>query len=141
MNCINKVGLALSTKERLFVKFVICLLLMIHLNISYAAKPIEFFCKYPKLASIDGLENANNFELTFFIDLVSKKAFMKGNNGMTELLVVKNDVEGYALIEITSTGNVMTTAIDKELSSVHSRNSIILSKLVPSQYYGKCTKK
>lgn len=122
------------------MKTVTLFLIAIHLDVSLAAKPIELYCNYSKYATREGIKG-DKFELTFFIEPGSKKAYMKGNNGMTDLLVVREDDEGYAFIQVTPTGNVMTTAIDKQLSSVHSRNSIISSKLIPSQYYGKCTKK
>jgi hypothetical protein len=44
--------------------------------------------------------------------------------------------EGYTFIEITKAGNVMTTTIDAKLKTCHSRNTVILGELVPTQYYG-----
>ncbi len=41
-------------------------------------------------------------------------------------------------MEKTTTGNVITTTVDENKVSVHSKNVIIFG-LLPSQYYGTCT--
>jgi len=46
---------------------------------------------------------------------------------------------GITLIEVLPTGAVQTTTIAKDGRSVHSRHSIIIGDLVPSQYFGQCT--
>ena len=48
---------------------------------------------------------------------------------------------GMAFIEITDSGNVMTTAITSNGESVHSRNTVIIDSIVASQYYGRCVQK
>ncbi len=61
----------------------------------------------------------------------------KGNNGSSEVIAFSSK-DRISFVEVTATKNIMSTAIDSKLNSVHSRNSVIAGKLVPSQYYGKC---
>ena len=103
-------------------------------------KTIEYKCSYPKYASIEGIKTEKSFELTFMIDETTKKTYMKGNNGISELKMIDVQFGGISFLEITDGGNIVTTAIDKNNLSVHSRNSIIMGELVASQYYGKCIK-
>jgi len=125
-------------------KYLIMLLIFIFLSSLFClpwlavGKTIEFDCKYPKYSDKESANKTQDFNLTFLIDTITKKAYMKGNNGIADLMLIKMDSEGYSLIEITATGNVMTTAIDTNLDSVHSRNSIIIGKLTPTQNYGTC---
>jgi hypothetical protein len=60
-----------------------------------------------------------------------------GNAGASRVNAIKN-ASGVSFIEITDSGNVTVTAITDSGDAVHSRNSIISSELIPSQYYGKC---
>jgi hypothetical protein len=62
-----------------------------------------------------------------------------GNAGSSEVQII-NGTHGISFLELTQTGNVMVTSITNAGDSVHSRNSIIFDKLIPSQYYGKCAK-
>ena len=43
-----------------------------------------------------------------------------------------------SFVEITGAGNVVTTTVTEKGVCVHSHNSVIFGKLVPSQYYGSC---
>jgi hypothetical protein len=45
---------------------------------------------------------------------------------------------GLTFVEVTRSGNVMTTTIARDGAAVHSRNAIIGETLFPSQYYGTC---
>ena len=102
------------------------------------AKTLTFVCKYPTYSSPDGLESvAEKFELTFILDNETDKAYILGNNGTEEVSMFSSD-SGINLIEITGTGNLMTTTITKTGDTVHSRNGVILGDLIPSQYYGQC---
>lgn len=65
---------------------------------------------------------------------------MLGNLGSVEVLEVKSDGQ-ISFIQQTDTGNIMTTTITSDMKSVHSRNSVMLGKLIPSQYYGECVEK
>lgn len=99
---------------------------------------IEYDCKFDVFSSAKGLEKADNFNLRFLLETASGKAVIIGNNGMSDV-VTMNGSEGLTFLEIISTGAVQSTTITHEsLSAVHSRHSLILGKLVPSQYYGQC---
>jgi uncharacterized protein YuzE len=78
-----------------------------------------------------------DFKLTFLVDEKADKAYILGNNGSNEVANIYRG-DGRTFIEITGTGNVMTTTITPELEAVHSRHSVMFGKLIPSQYYGKC---
>ena len=95
-------------------------------------------CNYETYSSQDGNQKLKDeFKLTFIIDTDKDTSYMLGNNGSTKVTLIPTK-NGLSFIEITGAGNVMTTAMDRKYSSVHSRNSIIAGELLPSQYYGKC---
>ena len=105
------------------------------------AETTTFECDYKTYGDSKGLHKVEEpFRLTFLIDTSSKKAYLIGNVGSSEISLVPN-TEGLTLVEITDSGNVMTTAITSKGKSVHSRGSIVFNDLVPSQYYGSCQKK
>ena len=102
------------------------------------AETSTYYCDYPSYSDQEGNHPVKTeFVLTFLIDLDAGKAYMVGNNGSEEVNVLAGD-DYVSFIEVTATGNVMTTAITSDGTSVHSRNSIILGDLIPSQYYGTC---
>ena len=45
---------------------------------------------------------------------------------------------GVTFLEVLKTGAVQTTTIDDQGNAVHSRHTILIGELVPSQYYGTC---
>lgn len=77
------------------------------------------------------------FELNFIVDKAAGKSYLLGNNGSYKVQLLESS-DQLAFFEITATGNIMTTAIDRKLNSVHSRNSVMFGEMLPSQYYGKC---
>jgi hypothetical protein len=102
------------------------------------SEPINFFCKYTSYSDIKGNHTIENtFDLNFLIDEDTKKSYMLGNNGSSKVINFTSEGQ-ISFIEVTETKNVMSTAIDSNLNSVHSRNTIILGKLIAAQYYGKC---
>jgi hypothetical protein len=105
------------------------------------AEPMTFICNYPNWSDENGNHKSKGeFILTFIIDENSHKAYMLGNLGSVEVLEVKSDGQ-ISFIQQTDTGNIMTTTITSDMKSVHSRNSVMLGKLIPSQYYGECVEK
>lgn len=99
---------------------------------------IAYTCKFPLEASPKGLsKQATPFELRFVVDTDTKKAYLIGNAGSSEVEIIPN-TDGISFVEITGSGNVMVTAVTKSGESVHSRNGIMFKGLVPSQYYGNC---
>lgn len=78
------------------------------------------------------------FTLNFVADLEANKAYVMGNAGASEVLLIKN-LNGTSFIEITGSGNVMTTSVTTLGEAAHSRNTIMIEKLLPSQFYGSCS--
>ena len=104
---------------------------------SYAATT-SFTCNFPSMASPSGVKKeSEQFELRFLSDPKTKKTYLLGNSGSSEVTAIEN-LTGVTFIEITNSGNVMVTAITYSGEAVHSRNGIMEGKLIPSQYYGKC---
>ena len=105
------------------------------------ADTMTFECDYATYSDRMGLHKVEGpFKLTFLIDSKADKAYLIGNNGSSEVVLIPNG-GGVTLVETTDTGNVMVTAITKKGESVHSRNGIMGGKIIPSQYYGKCVAK
>ena len=96
-------------------------------------------CEFSRYHSPDetGLQTATGFEMTFRYDPITREAFMEGNGGISSVLLV-NSYEGLSFLEILSTGAVQSTTVAMNGVAVHSRHSLILGDLVPSQYYGIC---
>ena len=82
-------------------------------------------------------DEANDFNLTFIVDGENNTAYMVGNNGSAEIAILSSS-GNINFLEVTDTGNMMTTTIDSKLKSVHSRNSVLFGDLIASQYYGSC---
>lgn len=101
----------------------------------------SFECKFNLEASPNGLvKQSQPFELRFISDFQKKTAYLLGNNGSAEVKAIQNK-DAVSYIEVTTAGNVMVTTIVKSGDAVHSRNTVVQSQLVPSQYYGKCSGK
>lgn len=113
------------------------LLLLLFSQSGYAAVT-TFDCKYLKAADKSKFITNDPMVLMFIIDSNTKKAYMRGNIGTEEVKWLPNAEGGVTFIEITTVGNVMTTSVDQNGESVHSRNTIIRGKLLASQYYGQC---
>lgn len=104
------------------------------------AATTSFTCNFPLSASPTGVKKESKlFELRFVSDNQTKKTYLLGNNGSSEVTPFGNQGGGITFVEVTDSGNVMVTAITASGEAVHSRNGIISGKLIPSQYYGKCT--
>lgn len=118
------------------MKLIAALLLL--LPVLVAAEPTTYLCEYNLYSDKDGhYKVKDKFALTFIIDRDSGKSYLLGNNGSTEVTIMESG-NRLAFLEVTATGNLMTTAIDSKLNSVHSRNTVMFGELLPSQYYGKC---
>lgn len=108
--------------------------------LSAGDKIINYDCIFPKYASIDGLKKAKNFFLKFKIDTQSGKSYQEGNNGLSDVTLIYNEsAKSVTFIEVTSGKNVMTTTIVPNGQAVHSRNTVMLGHMLPSQYYGTCS--
>lgn len=106
-----------------------------------SADTTTFECKYATYSDKTGLHKVEEpFKLTFLVDAKAEKAYLIGNNGSSEVVLIPNG-GGLTFVETTGSGNVMVTAITKKGESVHSRNGIMNGAIIPSQYYGKCVAK
>ncbi len=101
------------------------------------AETTTYFCNYTSWSDQEGNHKTEEFLLTFIVDKRAGKSYFLGNNGSTEVELIQSG-DQLAFIEVTASGNIMTTAIDSKLDSVHSRNSVVFGEISPSQYYGKC---
>jgi hypothetical protein len=102
------------------------------------ADTATYSCNYTTYSAQKGNHKVEKkFELNFIVDKAAGKSYMLGNNGSTEVKLLESS-DQLAFLEVTSSGNLMTTAIDSKLNSVHSRNSVMFGEMLPSQYYGKC---
>ncbi len=95
-------------------------------------------CNYQKYATSEGVQSVKKpFVLTFIIDSKNDAAYLVGNNGSSKVQAIPGG-GGITFIEITGSGNIMTTTVDSKGVSVHSRHTQIEGEVVPSQYYGVC---
>lgn len=114
------------------------ILLMLVSSICLAEQPKTYSCVYESYSDEKGNHKADKkFELNFIVDEESGKNYLLGNNGSSEVKLLEYS-DKLTFIELTESGNIMTTTIDSSLSSVHSRNSVMFGELIPSQHYGKC---
>tara|TARA_X000000950_G_C13753730_1_gene593759 strand:+ start:467 stop:841 length:375 start_codon:yes stop_codon:yes gene_type:complete len=98
-----------------------------------------YTCIYPNYSSDElKIEKAEDFSLRFLVR-DDETASMIGNNGAAPVFVYEHP-DKINFIELTGTGNIMLTAIDEGLKSVHSRHTVssFAGGLIPSQYYGQC---
>ena len=117
------------------------LIFMLLLPMSALAETVNYSCNYTSYSDSEGNHKVKDkFELNFIIDRATGKSYLLGNVGSSEVKALESK-DRVAFFEITATGNIMTTAIDSKLNSVHSRNTIMYGELLPSQYYGKCVVK
>ena len=113
------------------------MVLLLAVSVGASAKTTSYICKFPKYGSPLGIKPDPNFELRFVHDKGMGKAYMLGNNGSSEVDVLPNG-SGISFLEISAVGNIFTTTISLAGDAVHSRHTMILKELVPSQYYGTC---
>ena len=120
---------------------LISVIVLIFFSLNANAALFTFTCDFPNYVTDEDRGTQSNFRLVFEVDTISKKSFMKGNNGISEVLNILGP-EGISFIEILDSGSVQTTTVallpESQLgNAVHSRHSLI-SGLVPSQNYGFC---
>ena len=121
------------------ITFIVALLVSSAPYRTGAEELTTFKCSYGRVA--DGEELAATKEPFSLIFVADKKgdATLVGNNGSSKVTGVwQKNGQGVTFIEITESGNVMTTAIDAANKSAHSRSTILGGHVIPSQYYGEC---
>lgn len=114
------------------------LIFLLLLPICAIAETVNYSCNYTSYSDSKGNHKVKDkFELNFIIDRATGKSYLLGNAGSSEVQLIESK-DRVAFLELTDTGNIMSTAIDSKLDSVHSRNTVMFGELLPSQYYGKC---
>ncbi len=96
-----------------------------------------FVCSFDKVSTKDGVEKTNDIKfppIVFIYKANEQKALMVGNAGTVEVLVIRR-ADSVDFIQIEPI-NVTTTILFETAEVVHSRNTVLLGKLMPSQYYG-----
>ena len=117
------------------------LLLMLLLSAHAISETITYECKFINFSDSKGAHQEKApLVMTYLIDGATKKAYLLGNGGSNEVIPVPGESQ-ISFVEVTQTGNVMTTTIVDDLQAVHSRNSAMFGKLLASQYYGSCVSK
>jgi hypothetical protein len=102
------------------------------------ALPLTYICDYPTYSDQEGNHAVKDkFILTFIVDKEADKSYLLGNNGSSEVYRFESDSQ-LSFLEVTGTLNIISTTIDSNMNSVHSRNSVLSGDLIPSQYCGKC---
>ena len=116
---------------------ILVLFLLACLASTSRAGSLHWKCSYSLVASLDGLQK-EQFQLEFALDTSTRRAVLIGNAGLADVDFYNGD-QGVTFQERLPTGAIQTTTIThKDGSSVHSRHSIVLGQLAPTQYYGKC---
>lgn len=106
------------------------------------AEPVSYVCNYATYSNEQGNHAVDgDFSLMFVVHPEKGSAYIVGNMGTEEVLLIPHAMGGMGFIDMTNSGNIMTTAIDMKGNSVHSRNTSIGAELMPSQYYGRCRRK
>ena len=119
---------------------VLILMLCLFISLSVSASPITYICTYDSYSDKEGNHKVKkDFILTFIVDEQGKNAYILGNQGSEKVANFSHPMGGVAFVEVTASTNIMSTAIDSNGNSVHSRNTSLGGELIPSQYYGKCT--
>ncbi|WP_143514460.1 hypothetical protein [Primorskyibacter flagellatus] len=107
------------------------------LPVPVIAELVSFDCIY-FTACTKGVEcGSANFDLIFRLDTTANKAFVVGNNGLSEVGAYRG-ASGITFLEMLGSGAVQSTTVASDGSSSHSRNTIIAGTLTASQYVGNC---
>ncbi len=95
-------------------------------------------CNYDTFASVQKVDQTvDTMQLTFTVDTESSEAQIIRKSGVTDVDLYPTG-DGFTFIEVNERGSVLTTTVDIAGKSAHSRNTIIDSELIPSQFYGEC---
>ena len=102
-----------------------------------AAQQLTFRCEFVDYCGMDRTCDRYGLRGEYHVDLAEERAHVLGALGQAPLVVIPT-ADGVTFVEVTPSGNVMTTTIARDGAAVHSRNAIIGGELSPSQYYGTC---
>lgn len=95
-------------------------------------------CDYDTFASVKKVEPTTEImQLIFTVDIDSSEAQVIRSNNVVDVDLYPTG-GGFTFVEVDEIGNVLTTTVDIHGKSAHSRNTILDSELIPSQFYGEC---
>jgi hypothetical protein len=103
---------------------------------------MTYTCHYQSYSDKKGNHKIpEDFKLVFAVDTSKETAKTVGSKGSFDVEMLYAPTGGMTFIEMIDGGKVLTTTIDPSGKSVHSRNIIVEGEILPSQYYGTCSKK
>jgi hypothetical protein len=103
---------------------------------------ITYACQYQSYSNQKGNHKMpEEFKLVFAVDTAKETAKTIGSKGSFDVEMLYSPSGGMTFIEMIDGGKVLTTTIDPSGKSVHSRNIIVEGEILPSQYYGTCSKR
>jgi len=103
---------------------------------------ITYACQYQSYSDKKGNHKMpEDFKLVFAVDTAKETAKTIGNKGSFDVEMLYSPSGGMTFIEMIDGGKVLTTTIDPSGKSIHSRNIIVEGEILPSQYYGTCSKR
>ncbi|MEN9846092.1 MAG: hypothetical protein RIS36_1239 [Pseudomonadota bacterium] len=105
------------------------------------AETTTFNCEYLLYSDPNGRHEENPpLSFSLLLDSNTKKAYLLGNNGASEIVYRANG-DRLTFLEETATGNLLVTVVARDGQSVHSRHPFVGDKFLATQYYGRCAKK
>ena len=100
-------------------------------------------CRYPTYADNKGIHKSeDDLKLVFRVDSSNETAKIVSSDGKSDANVdmMYSPSGGLSFVEKKSGADVLTTSIDKNGRSVHSKNIIMDGQISPTECYGRCTK-
>jgi hypothetical protein len=122
---------------------VLMLLAVTGLTIGPAfSETVTYTCRYDSYSNEKGLQKVqDDFRLVFAVDTEKETAQTLTDKGKFNVDMLPSPSGGMTFVEMVDGGKVLTTSIDLNGKSVHSRNIILEGRMSPSQYYGTCSKR
>jgi hypothetical protein len=117
----------------LLLLFVLALLTVSSQSYS---RTMQYRCKFDTSSSPDRLSN-EGFSIEYSVDIGASEVYIAGNNTASKV-ILHMGLSGLSFVEVFSSGAAQSTTIDNFSNIVQSRNIILLDRIMPSQYYGKC---
>ena len=106
------------------------------------SETVTYTCRYESYSDEKGLHKVpEEFKLIFVVDTGKETAQVVGDKGKFSVDMLPAEKGGLTFVEMVDGGKVLTTSIDENGKSAHSRNIILEGRVSPSQYYGTCSKR
>jgi hypothetical protein len=103
---------------------------------------VTYTCRYDTYSDEKGLHRVqDDFRLSFAVDTEKETAQTITDKGKFNVDLLPSPKGGMTFVEMVDGGKVLTTSIDADGKSVHSRNVILEGRIAPSQYYGTCSRR